>query len=113
MPHADIKFTTDLDIDAKTLMSDIEEIILQLDPNSGVCKGRVIRIDEYHHSHLNIELRMFASKERDVEFSNQLISRVDQKAKLLMKSAAHVTVKLEFSPVTYLTGFHDPKITAE
>ena len=113
MPHADIKCTTDVDIDAKTLMLDIEEIILQLDPNSGVCKGRVIRIDEYHHSHLNIERRMFASKERDVEFSNQLISRVDQKAKLLMKSAAHVTVKLEFSPVTYLTGFHNPKSTAE
>ena len=113
MPHADIKFTTDVDIDVKTLMLDIEEIILQLDPKSGVCKGRVIRIDEYHHSHLNIELRMFASKERDVEFSNQLVSKVDQKAKLLMKSAAHVTVKLEFSPVTYLTGFHDPKITAE
>ena len=113
MPHADIKCTTDVDIDAKKLMSDIEEIILQLDPNSGVCKGRVIRIDEYHHSHLNIELRMFASKERDVDFSNQLISRVDQKAKLLMKSSAHVTVKLEFSPVTYLTGFHDPKITVE
>ena len=56
---------------------------------------------------------MFASKERDVEFSNQLISRVDQKAKLLMKSAAHVTVKLEFSPVTYVTGFHNPKSTAE
>ena len=113
VPHADIKCTTDLEIDVKTLMSNIEEIILQLDPNSGVCKGRVIRIDEYHHSHLNIELRMFASKERDVEFSNQLISRVDQKAKSLMKSAAHVTVKLEFSPVTYLTGFHDPKIIAK
>ena len=113
LPHADIKCTTDLDIDVKTLMSNIEEIILQLDPNSGVCKGRIIRIDEYHHSHLNIELRMFASKERDVAFSNQLISRVDQKAKSLMKSAAHVTVKLEFSPVTYLTGFYDPKITAE
>ena len=111
MPHADIKCTTDVDIDVKALMSDIEDIILQLDPKSGVCKGRVIRIDEYHHSHLNIELRMFASRERNVEFSNQLVSKVDQKAKLLMKSAAHVTVKLEFSPVTYLTGFYDPKIT--
>ena len=64
MPHADIKFTRDLVLDVRSLMSDIEEIILQLDPKSGVCKGRVIRIDEYHHSHLNVELRMFASKER-------------------------------------------------
>ena len=113
MPHADIKCTSDLDIDVKTLMSSIEEIILQLDPKSGVCKGRVIRIDEYHHSHLNVELRMFASKERNVEFSKQLLSRVNQKAKSLMKSAAHVTVKLEFSPITYITGFHDPKVAAK
>lgn len=112
MPHADIKCTTDLDVDVKTFLSSIEEIILQLAPNSGVYKGRVIQIDEYHHSHLNIELRMFASKERDLEFSNQLIARVGHKAKSLMKSAAHVTVKLEFSPVTYLTGFCDPKTNA-
>ena len=112
MPHADIKCTTDLEIDFKKLMANIEEIILQLDPGSGVCKGRVVRIDEYHHSHINIEIRMFATKERNVEFSNQLISRVDQKAKSLMKSAAHVTVKLEFSPVTYLTGFYDPNVSA-
>ena len=52
MPHADIKCTTDLEIDLKTLMLDIEEIILQLDSSSGVCKRRVVRIDEYHHSHL-------------------------------------------------------------
>ena len=45
--------------------------------------------------------------------SKQLISRVDQKAKSLMKSAAHVTVKLEFSPVTYLTDFYDPEVTDE
>lgn len=56
---------------------------------------------------------MFTSKERDVEFSKQLVSRTDQKTKSLMKSAAHVTVKLEFSPVTYLTGFHDSNTTAE
>ena len=56
VPHADIKCTTDLEIELKTLMSNIEEIILQLDPSSGVCKGRVVRIDERHHSHLNSEL---------------------------------------------------------
>ena len=113
VPHADIKCTTDLEIDVKTLMSNIEEIILQLDPKSGVCKGRVIRIEEHHHSHLNVEIRMLASKERDLEFSNELISRVNQKAKSLMTSAALVPVTLEFSPVTYVTGFYDPTATAE
>ena len=31
MSHADIKYTSDIQIDLKTLMSDIEEIILNLD----------------------------------------------------------------------------------
>ena len=60
-------------------MSNIEETILPLDPKSGVCEGRVIRIEEYHHSHLNVELRMFALKERVTEFSNQLFRRWTKK----------------------------------
>jgi len=79
MPHADIKCTTDLEIDVRALMLDIEKIILQLDPSSGVCKGRLIPIDEYHYSHLNIELRMFAANKRDIEFSSKLVSRVDKR----------------------------------
>ena len=39
MPHTDIKHTSDIQIDPKTLLSDIEEIILDLDPTSGACKA--------------------------------------------------------------------------
>ena len=108
MPHADIKYTSDIQIDIKTLMSDIEEIILGLDPSSGACKGRAQKVDEYHHSHINIEIRLFATKHRDSALLNELINRVDFKVKSVLKKAAHVTVKLEFTPLTYLTGFYDP-----
>ena len=108
MPHADIKYTSDIQIDFKSLMLDIEKIILDLDPTSGACKGRALKIDEYHHSHINIEIRMFATKHRNIGLLNELINRVDQRAKTCLKKAAHVTVKLEFTPLTYLTGFHDP-----
>ena len=108
MPHADIKYTSDIQIDLKTLMSDIEEIILDLDPTSGACKGRALKVDEYHHSHINIEIRLFATKNREIDLLNELINRIDSRAKSLLKKAAHVTVKLEFTPLTYLTGFYDP-----
>ena len=111
MPHADIKYTADIQIDLKTLMSDIEEIILDLDPTSGACKGRALKVDEYHHSHINIEIRLFATKNRDIDLLNELINRVDSRAKALLKKAAHVTVKLNFPPITYLTGFYDPANT--
>ena len=108
MPHAEIKYTSDIQIDFKTLMSDIEEIILGLDPSSGACKGRAQKVDEYHHSHINIEIRLFATKHRDSALLNELINRVDFKVKSFLKKAAHVTVKLEFTPLTYLTSFYDP-----
>ena len=108
MPHADIKYTCDIQIDFKSLLSDIEEIILDLDPTSGACKGRALKVEEYNHSHINIEIRLFATKHRDVNLLNELIIRIDNKAKSLLQKAAHVTVKLEFTPLTYLTGFYDP-----
>ena len=111
MPHTDIKYTADLDIDIKTLMRVIEEIILDLDPTAGVCKSRAFKIDEYLHPHVNIELRMYATKERDIELTNRLITRVDQETKSFMKSAAYVTVKLDFTPLPYLTGFFDPSVS--
>ena len=108
MPHADIKYTADIQIDVKTLMSDIEDIILDLDPTSGACKGRALKVDDYHHSHINIEIRLFATKNRDIDLLNELINRIDTRAKSFLKKAAHVTVKLEFTPLTYLTCFYDP-----
>ena len=77
MPHADIKCTSDIQIDLKALMSDIEEIILDLGSTSGACKGRALKVDEYHHSHINIEIRLFATKNRDVDLLNDLIKRVN------------------------------------
>ena len=108
MPHVDIKYASDIQIDFKTLLSDIEEIILDLDPTSGACKGRAVRVDEYHHSHINIEITLFANKHRDIDLLNELINRIDSRAKSSLKKATHVTVKLEFTPLTYLTGFYDP-----
>tara|TARA_A100001015_G_scaffold31607_1_gene35205 strand:+ start:1409 stop:1576 length:168 start_codon:yes stop_codon:yes gene_type:complete len=51
---------------------------------------------------------LFATKHRDINLLNELIIRIDNKAKSLLQKAAHVTVKLEFTPLTYLTGFYDP-----
>ena len=108
MPHTDIKYTSDLEIDIKALMLAIESIILDLDPTAGVCKSRAIKINEYHHSHINIEITLFATKHRDFDLSNEAINRVDSKAKSFLKKATHVTVTLAFTPLTYLTGFYDP-----
>ena len=96
MPHADIKYTSDIQIDLKTLMSDIEEIILDLDPTSGACKCRALKVDEYHHSHINIEIRLFATKNRDIDLLNELINRIDSKAKSFLKKRLMLLLNWSF-----------------
>ena len=80
-------------------MSDIENIILDLDPTSDACKGRALKIYRYHHSHINIKIRMFATKPRKVFLLNKLSNRVDQRARALLKNDGLVTVKLIFIPL--------------
>ena len=55
-----------------------------------------------------IEIRLFATKHRNVDSLSELINSVDIRTKSLLKKATHVTVKLAFTPLTYLTGFYDP-----
>ena len=107
MLHTDIKYTSDNQIDFKTLLSDIEVIILGLEPTSGACKRTALEVDGFHHSHINIEITIFATKHRDIDLLNDLINRVDSKAKSFLKNATHVTDKLALPPLTYLTGFYD------
>ena len=76
MPHAEIKYTSDIQIDFTTLMPDIEKIVLDLDPTSGACEGRGLKIEEYEHSHINIEIGGFATKQHDINFLREIINRV-------------------------------------
>ena len=52
MPHAYIKYTSDIQSDLTTPISDIDEIILDLDPTSGAYKGGALKSDDHHHSHI-------------------------------------------------------------
>ena len=80
MPHADIKYTSDIQIDLKALMSDIGEFALDLDLTLGACKGRAQKVDAYNHSHINLEVRLFTTKNQDIDLFKELLNRVDARA---------------------------------
>ena len=91
MPHDDIKYTSDMQIDLKTFLSDNEKIILDLAPVSGACKGRGLTFNEHPYSRVNFEIRLFATEHCDIDLFKKLIHRVERRAKLLIKKVAHVT----------------------
>jgi len=45
MPHAELKYSIDLDLDAEALLRCVEQVILRHDANSGECKGRAYPAD--------------------------------------------------------------------
>ena len=46
MPHADIKYSSDLNINAEEILQVIEETILGKDTGAGACKGRAYPADQ-------------------------------------------------------------------
>ena len=58
-------------------MLDIEEIILDVDPTSGVYKERAINAKEHSLTpRITIKIRIFGTKHRNINFSNEVINRV-------------------------------------
>lgn len=68
MPHAELKYTSDLGLDAESLLRGVERIILSHDAGSGECRGRAYSADIFHHSHCLLEISMLAKPHRDAAF---------------------------------------------
>ena len=50
MPHVEIKYSDNLDIDTKEVFDVIEGIINKKDSSAGVCKSRAYPCSEYKYS---------------------------------------------------------------
>ena len=69
MPHAEMKYSSDLELDSAAILAEIEAIILRHDSGAGACKGRAYPTDEYHHSHVTVSVSLLVKPHRDDAFS--------------------------------------------
>lgn len=108
MPHAEIKYSTDLIIDPKAILEEIETVIHEHDDSAGDCKGRGYPTSHYHHSHITISVALLAKPHRDEAFTNALLAKLETRIKALIPVPCAFSLGLEYITPFFVTSLHKP-----
>lgn len=106
MPHADLKYSADLNIDGAAILADVEATIQAHDASSGMCKGRAYPAEVFHHTHLIVEISMLPKVHRDQAFMDALLRDLESCIKEHLKVPCAFSLAIAFSPGTYVTNMH-------
>ena len=107
MPHAELKYSSDLKINAVAILADIEQMILQHDAGSGECKGRAYPTDYFHHSHMILEISMLTKPHRDDAFTAALMEDLEQLVKAHIPQSCYFSLVIAYNKGAYATNFHE------
>ena len=108
MPHAEIKYSSDLDIDTPAVFNAIETTIQRHDAGSGACKGRAFRVELFHHSHVIVEVSVLPKPHRDEAFMASLLADLEVAIKAQLTQACAFSLSLVFSGRYYVTNGFEP-----
>jgi hypothetical protein len=108
MPHAELKYSNDLHLDAEALLRDVERVILIHDADSGECKGRAYPTDIFHHSHCLLHVSMLSKPHRDSVFTKALLRDLKAEMGLHLRQQCFLSLGIQYSDDNYLTTEHIP-----
>jgi len=108
MPHADLKYSADLQIDAGLIMRRIEECINTHDAGAGACKGRAYGAEVFHHTHLLVEISLLPKPHRNAEFTIALRDDLEQVIKSCLNQPCAFSLALSYSDAFYITNRFEP-----
>ena len=107
MPHAELKYSADLDLDAAAILAAVERVIQRHDAGSGECKGRVYPAAVFHHTHVILSLSLLTKPHRDEAFTRALLTDVEQAVKAMIGQRCFFSLALDYSDAYYVTNVHD------
>lgn len=108
MPHAELKYSADLEIDAGHVLRLIEERINAHDPKAGACKGRAYPAEIFHHTHLLVEISMLTKPHRDAAFTAEVRDDIEKAIKSGLTQACAFSIGVRYSDENYVTNLFDP-----
>lgn len=108
MPHAEIKYSDDLELDAEAILGDIEATILRHDAESGACKGRAYPAAQYRYRHVLITVSMLSRPHRDAAFTEALLHDLEGAIKTRIAQRCHFSLGIAYSDSAYVTNLHQP-----
>ena len=104
MPHAELKYSSDLTIDVAAMLGTIEQIIQNHDSGAGDCKGRAYPAKVFHHSHLICDISLLNKPHRDAAFMQALLDALTAALKPQLPEGTKFSIGLSFSTPYYVTG---------
>lgn len=108
MPHAELKYSSDLNLDAEALLRGVEQVILAHDAGSGQCKGRAYPTDIFNHSHCLLEVSMLTKAHRDTSFTQALLQDLKAEMGKHLKQKCFISLGIQYSDENYITSEHVP-----
>ncbi len=108
MPHAELKYSADLALDAEIILQKVETVILRHDGHSGECKGRAYPADRFHHSHCLLNVSMLTKPHRDKTFTKALLADLEAELAAHLPKRCFVSLGIQYSDENYVTTEHVP-----
>lgn len=104
MPHLEIKYSADIELDAELLFDKIESTINKLDPSAGVCKSRSYPAKSYKHSHVMVEVWLLQKQHRNQAFTQALLKEIKNCIKKQIANYCYVSIQLHYRDANYETA---------
>ncbi len=103
MPHIELKYSNDLDINTSQLFDTIEQIINENDSSAGECKSRAYPAELFKHTHLLITIWLLPKTHRDQEFSQKLLRSIKTGLRHCLPKQCFLSLELVYRDNNYVT----------
>lgn len=106
MPHVEIKYSDNLDIDTNKIFNVVEKIINKIDMSAGECKSRAYPCYQYKYSHILVTVSLLTKPHRDKVFTQNLSIEIENAIKVHLKQSLYFSLNIEYSLDYYTTNIH-------
>ena len=106
MPHIEIKYSDNLNIDINRVFDSVENIINKNDVSSGECKSRGYPCSQYKYSHVLVTVSLLTKPYRDIVFTQKLSKEIEKAIKCHLKQSLYFSLNIEYSQDYYVTNIH-------
>ncbi|MEL6449877.1 MAG: hypothetical protein AAFQ19_01355 [Pseudomonadota bacterium] len=105
MPHCALSYSSDLDIDARAILAEVEACILRHDAEAGVTKGRAYPAPVFLHTHLKASVALLAKPHRGAAFTAALQRDLVALMGAHLPRPCWLSVDITYSTAMYHTEF--------
>jgi len=106
VPHVEIKYSDNVDIDTNEVFDIVERIINEKDISAGECKSRAYPCSQYKYSHILVTVSLLSKPHRDKVFTHHLSVELEKAIKAQLKQSLYFSLNIEYSLQYYTTNIH-------